>query len=219
MPKAFVEVAGRPLLWYAVSAALECADTAYLVVVAPPGHLAAAEQIVAALVTAAGVPSSIVGGGAERGDSVLAGLQALPAEIPFVLVHDAARAFAPADVFARVADAVRAGHPAVVPGEPVVDTIKTVDAAGLVTGTPVRQSLRIVQTPQGFDRAVLARAHVEHGSLATDDAGLVERLGVPVLVIPGDPGAFKVTTWQDLHRAERLVADRAPPRRAQRRSM
>ncbi|MGB8383918.1 MAG: 2-C-methyl-D-erythritol 4-phosphate cytidylyltransferase, partial [Dermatophilaceae bacterium] len=97
--------------------------------------------------------------------------------------------------------------------------IKTVDAAGLVTGTPERQSLRIVQTPQGFDRTVLARAHVEQGSLATDDATLVERLGLPVLVVEGHPDAFKVTTAADLLRAERLVADRAPPRRAPRRSM
>ena len=108
---------------------------------------------------------------------------------------------------------MRAGHPAVVPGEPVVDTIKSVDAAGLVTGTPERQSLRAVQTPQGFDRATLGRGPMPHGSLATDDAALVERLGLPVLVVDGHPDAFKVTTPADLQRAERLVADR-PPRRA-----
>ncbi len=170
----------------------------------------AAEAVVAPLADAAGVPCRLVAGGAERGDSVLAGLRALPDELAIVLVHDAARAFAPADVFARVAEAVRAGHPAVVPGQPVVDTIKSVDAAGVVTGTPDRQSLRAVQTPQGFDRATLAGAHAQ-GSLATDDAALVERLGVPVLVVDGHPDAFKVTTAADLLRAERLVADRVAP--------
>ncbi|MGV1007119.1 MAG: 2-C-methyl-D-erythritol 4-phosphate cytidylyltransferase [Dermatophilaceae bacterium] len=213
LPKALVEVAGHPLLWYAVSAALQCDDTAYLVVVAPPGHEQATRAVVAPLAAAAGVGSRVVSGGAERGDSVLSGLQALPHGIPVVLVHDAARAFAPPGAFSRVAAAVRAGHPAVVPGEPVVDTVKVVDASGVVTATPERTSLRAVQTPQGFERDTLVRAHAL-GSLATDDAALVERLGVPVLVVEGHPDAFKVTTAADLQRAERLVASRAAPWRS-----
>jgi 2-C-methyl-D-erythritol 4-phosphate cytidylyltransferase len=188
-----------------VSAALSCPDTAYLVVVAPADQLDATASLVQRAASPRGVPVDVVTGGIERGDSVLAGVRAVPPGVEIVLVHDAARAFAPPELFGEVAAAVRAGHPAVVPGEPVVDTIKAVDAAGLVTGTPDRRSLRAIQTPQGFQRPVLVAAH-EHGSSATDDAALVERLGLPVLVVAGRPEAFKVTTSEDLHRAERLVA-------------
>lgn len=188
-----------------MSAALDCPDTAYLVVVAPPGLVPEADDLVRPLAQRAGIPAAVVSGGAERGDSVLAGLRELPEGLPIVLVHDAARAFAPAALFGEVAAAVRTGHPAVVPGEPVVDTIKTVDGAGRVTGTPDRMSLRAIQTPQGFDREVLSRAH-DSGSAATDDAALVERLGLPVVVVGGRPEAFKVTDAADLRRAERLVA-------------
>jgi 2-C-methyl-D-erythritol 4-phosphate cytidylyltransferase len=92
-----------------------------------------------------------------------------------------------------------------VPGLPVVDTIKVVDAAGVITGTPDRAVLRAVQTPQGFDATVL-RAAYDSGLAATDDAALVELTGHPVRVVDGDPLAFKVTTPEDLAAAERLVA-------------
>lgn len=189
-----------------MSAALGCPDTAHLVVVAPPNSVTAADDVVRPLAQAARIPVGIVAGGAERGDSVLAGVRGLPESLDIVLVHDAARAFAPSALFGEVAAAVRAGHPAVVPGEPVVDTIKVIDATGRVTGTPERTSLRAIQTPQGFDRAGLLRAH-ECGSVATDDAALVERLGLPVLVVAGDPAAFKVTQAADLPRAERLASE------------
>jgi 2-C-methyl-D-erythritol 4-phosphate cytidylyltransferase len=87
---------------------------------------------------------------------------------------------------------------------PVVDTVKQVDADGVVLATPDRAALRVVQTPQGFDAAVLLRAH-EAGSDATDDAGLVERLGVPVVTVPGHPDAMKITTKFDLAVAEALL--------------
>lgn len=148
----------------------------------------------------------MVPGGAERGDSVLAATRWLPAECEVVLVHDAARAFTPSEVFERVAAAVTAQTPAVVPVLPVVDTIKVVDADGFVVRTADRDTLRIVQTPQGFRRDVLLEAHRLHGSLATDDAGLVERLGLRVGTVPGDPMALKVTTPEDLDYADRLVA-------------
>jgi 2-C-methyl-D-erythritol 4-phosphate cytidylyltransferase len=99
--------------------------------------------------------------------------------------------------------------PAVVPVLPVVDTVKVVDADGLVVSTPDRATLRIVQTPQGFRRDVLLAAHAAHGSLATDDAGLVELLGLRVGTVPGDPVALKVTTPEDLAYAERLLASAA----------
>lgn len=205
VPKAFVLVGGRPLLWYAVRSALACHPAA-LVVAAPPTHVADAATVVDALGRQAGIPVRVVAGGAERGDSVLAGTDALPAECEVVLVHDAARAFAPPDVFERVASAVTTDTAAIVPVLPVVDTMKVVDEQGFVVGTADRESLRIVQTPQGFRREVLLEAHRRHGSVATDDAALVELLGRRVGTVAGDPAALKVTTPDDLAHAERLVA-------------
>ncbi len=142
----------------------------------------------------------VVVGGAERTDSVRAGLAAAP-DAGYFLVHDAARALTPPELIARVAAELRAGHRAVVPALPVVDTVKSVDPDGVVTGTPDRAALRAIQTPQGF-AAELLHAAYETNVLATDDAGLVERLGAEVRTIPGDPMAFKITTPLDLMLAE-----------------
>lgn len=207
VPKAFVTVGGRPLLEYAVRSAL-AARPAVVVVVAPATHLDEATMVVEPLSRERGIPVQVVPGGQERGDSVLAGVRWLPEECEIVLVHDAARAFAPTELFLRVAGAVDAGRPAIVPGLPVVDTVKVVDGS-LVTATLDRQTLRIIQTPQGFRRESLLAAHAAHGSLATDDAGLIERLGLPVHVVDGHPDAVKITTGEDLLRAERLHADAA----------
>lgn len=201
IPKAFVPLAGVPLVEHALRGALACPDIDEVVLVVPPTYLGYAVSSRAV---------TVVAGGAERGDSVLAGLRALSAAVQVVLVHDAARALTPPAVFARVVAAVRAGAQAVVPGVAVIDTVKIVDAAGLVTSTPDRALLRAVQTPQGFTRATLERAHA-HGSVATDDAGLVERLGEPVLVVDGDPLAFKVTTPDDMVRAERALMQQSVP--------
>ncbi len=144
----------------------------------------------------------VVVGGAERTDSVRAGIAAAP-DASYFLVHDAARALTPPELIARVAAELRAGHPAVVPALPVVDTIKSVDATGIVTGTPDRSELRAIQTPQGFS-AELLRAAYARDVQTTDDAGLVEMLGAKVRTIPGDPLAFKITTPLDLLLAEQL---------------
>ncbi len=152
-------------------------------------------------------------------DSVAAGLAALVDDIEVVLVHDAARALAPPSLFAAVILAVRGGHGAVVPGMPVSDTVKQVGPGGEVVATLERSALRAVQTPQGFTREVLDRAHAGSGTAgggtagsgtprcgtATDDAGLVERLGLRVHVVDGDPLAFKITTPLDLAVAECLL--------------
>lgn len=225
MPKAFVELAGRSLLGHALERVLSCPDVARVVVVAPATHLDAARREVEAAeavrpaaepvrlsaepVRASAQPTvTVVPGGAVRTESVAAGLAALDDDVDLVLVHDAARCLAPPALFTRVVGALRAGAEAVVPGLPVIDTIKAVDPAGLVTATPDRATLRAVQTPQGFTRALLARAHAS-GVEATDDAALAEALGRPVLVIPGDAMAAKVTTPEDLATFERLLAE--PP--------
>ena len=199
VPKAFVALCGRSLLWRAVHGLLEsgCIDEVVVAVAAEDaGHAADA---------LAGVDRvRFVTGGAQRSDSVRAALDAVPG-IDVVLVHDAARCLTPASVIRDVVAAVRAGHSAVVPVLPVTDTVKQVDAGGSVVATVDRSALRVAQTPQGFDAALLRRAHAANGAPATDDAGLVERLGERVMTVPGHPHAFKITTPFDLAVAEAVL--------------
>jgi len=219
-PKAFVQVGRVPLVVHAARG-LIAAGVDTLVVTVPQGFV---EQATTALLGS--VPRAdlwVVEGGATRQASVARGLAALDADVDVVVVHDAARAFAPPSLAARIIEAVRSGHPAVVPGLPVVDTTKRVgpaDASGArpVLETPDRGDLVAVQTPQGFDRALLDRAHAagadradDESAAASDDAGLVEALGEPVWVIPGDSAAWKITTRADLDRAEQLVSDDKTP--------
>ncbi|WP_158848248.1 2-C-methyl-D-erythritol 4-phosphate cytidylyltransferase [Saccharothrix deserti] len=210
MPKALVPVDGVPLLVRAVRGLLDSGCVQHVVIAAPPSDVDIVNTVTAPLAPADGAVH-VLAGGAERSDSVRLALAYAMREVPdttIVLVHDAARAFTPPSVVKTVVDAVAAGHPAVIPVLPVADTVKQVDADGVVVATPDRASLRIVQTPQGFDAAVLLRAHEsahEAGLLATDDAGLVERLGVPVVTVPGHQDAMKITTKFDLAVAEALL--------------
>jgi 2-C-methyl-D-erythritol 4-phosphate cytidylyltransferase len=151
--------------------------------------------------------ATVVAGGAERQDSVARALAALPSEVELVLVHDAARAFVPVPVVEAVVAALRAGAPAVVPVLAVADTVKRV-TGDVVVETVDRRELRSVQTPQGFTRAVLEQAHGT-GAPVTDDASMVEALGVKVTTVPGSPAAFKVTTPFDLLVAEALLREGA----------
>jgi 2-C-methyl-D-erythritol 4-phosphate cytidylyltransferase len=137
---------------------------------------------------------------------VAGALAVVPERYRIVLVHDAARCLVPPSVVAAVIEAVAEGAPAVVPGLPVVDTIRALAADG-GSRTLDRTTLRAVQTPQGFPAEVLRRAHAAGDAGATDDAGMVEALGLPVTLVPGDPRAFKVTSPLDLRLAEALLAD------------
>ncbi len=214
MPKAFVPVGGSPMLTLAVDALFASGVVDHVVIIVPAELIATTEALLdrapcSAGPHSSGVPVTVVAGGSERTDSVRAGLAAATGA-SLILVHDAARALTPPALIARVVAALRAGHRAVVPGLPVSDTIKSVDAAGVVTGTPDRAALRAIQTPQGFD-AELLRAAYALDVPATDDAGLVELLGAQVHLVPGDPHAFKITTPLDLHLATSLLAaDRVP---------
>lgn len=197
VPKAFVEIDGRTILRHAVDGLLASGVVDTVVVIVP-------EELVDA--ARADLPEGVVVvvGGDERSDSVRAGLAAgTGAEL--VLVHDAARALTPPSLIARVVAELQAGRTAVIPVLPVSDTIKTVDVLGAVTGTPPRSELRAVQTPQGFDAALLRRAYQDVDGDATDDAGLVERLGERVRTIVGEPEAFKITTPWDLTLARILL--------------
>jgi 2-C-methyl-D-erythritol 4-phosphate cytidylyltransferase len=202
VPKAFYELDGRTLVQRAVDGLLESGVVDRVVVAVPADRTDRAKLIL-------GRDATVVAGGANRGDSVSLALASLDdGEQPdFVLVHDAARALTPPDLVVRVVEALRAGHPAVVPALPVSDTIKAVDANGAVLGTPERAGLRAVQTPQGFATEVLLRAYQQAGSVDfTDDASLVEHIGGQVQVVYGDPLAFKITTRLDLLLAQAIVS-------------
>jgi len=203
VPKALRPLGGRPMLVHAVQA-LAAADLVSQIVVAAPPTLV---EVVSRLL---GPDVRVLPGGAERVDSVRGALRALDDDIRVVLVHDAARPLTPPALVDAVAAAVLGGQPAVIPVLPVSDTVKEVDAQGRVLNTPSRDGLRAVQTPQGFRREVLEAAYAssDHGPAVTDDAGLVERLGVPVSTIPGAEEAFKVTRPADLVLAEALLARR-----------
>jgi 2-C-methyl-D-erythritol 4-phosphate cytidylyltransferase len=207
MPKAFVPLEGRPLLWHCVRGLL-ASGCIHVVVVAVGAQL---HDRARAVLAEAGEQVRIVTGGAHRSDSVRAALHGVP-DADVVVVHDAARCLTPVSVIRTVVQAVLAGTPAVVPVLAVVDTIKQVDADGCVVRTVDRSALRAVQTPQGFAADLLRRAHQAPSALATDDAGLVEALGVPVVTVPGHPDAFKITTAFDLAVAQMLTSARAVDR-------
>jgi 2-C-methyl-D-erythritol 4-phosphate cytidylyltransferase len=228
-PKALRLLGGEPLLSHAVRRVAAATSVGYVVVSAPRGEEETVREIVRSALAGRGAGSTatagnarptaptapavtVVAGGAERQRSVAAALAVVPTEFDIVLVHDAARALTPASLMDDVAAAVRAGHDAVIPVLPVTDTVVQVDAAGVAAGGLDRARLRAVQTPQGFRRAVLVRAHSSaRGTGATDDAGLVAGIGIPVHTVPGSPRALKITTPDDLAYAEALLACRTLP--------
>ncbi|MGK5679570.1 2-C-methyl-D-erythritol 4-phosphate cytidylyltransferase [Actinoplanes sp. URMC 104] len=199
-PKALRLLAGEPLLVHAIRRVAASPSVRLIVVAAP----AAEVEAVRALLTPV-APVTVVAGGAERQQSVALALAQVPADIGIVLVHDAARALTPPAVIESVAAAVREGRPAVIPVLPVVDTVKEVSADDIVLGTVDRSVLRSVQTPQGFRHEVLAAAHASAAGSLTDDAGLVEKAGVPVACVPGSELAMKITRPLDLVLAEALL--------------
>lgn len=200
VPKAFCQLAGQSLLEHAAGRFIGHAGVRDLVIVAPPLLIESA----AALVSSA----TVVAGGRTRQQSVERGLAALADDVDIVLVHDVARPFVPVEVISRVIAALVGGAQAVIPVLPVIDTVKRVDQSGTVVETLDRTSLRSVQTPQGFRRAVLVAAHAAaDGTAVTDDAALVEAAGVRVVVVDGAEDLFKITRPSDLAIAA-LVADR-----------
>ena len=209
VPKALVDLSGRPLVWWAARG-LRAGGVGTIVVTAPAASL---DEFRAGIADIGGV-EVVAGSDRSRQASVALGLAALGQrnEGDVVLVHDAARPLTPAQVTARVIDAVRAGASAVIPVLPVTDTLKSVDASGVVTGTPRRADMVAVQTPQGFRWDVLMRAHEAGASLgadeavaATDDAGLVEAIGAVVHTVAGDERSLKVTRPLDLSLAQLLA--------------
>ncbi|MEW2413314.1 2-C-methyl-D-erythritol 4-phosphate cytidylyltransferase [Streptomyces sp. NPDC046866] len=215
-PKALRALGGTPMLIHAVRAMARSRAVSLVVVVAPSDGAAEVRHLLDEHPLPERTEVLVVPGGDTRQESVRAGLAALPADVTSVLIHDAARPLVPVDTVDAVVEAVRDGAPAVVPALPLADTVKEVEPAGPgepepVVATPERARLRAVQTPQGFDLATLVRAHeaiAVNGEGATDDAGMVERLGTTVMVVPGHEEAFKVTRPLDLVLAEAVLARR-----------
>ncbi|MFF3312618.1 2-C-methyl-D-erythritol 4-phosphate cytidylyltransferase [Streptomyces sp. NPDC002952] len=212
-PKALRALNGTPMLVHAVRAMAASRAVSLVVVVAPPDGAAEVRTLLDAHPLPERTDFLVVPGGESRQSSVKCGLDALPDGVDIVLVHDAARPLVPVDTVDAVIEAVRDGAPAVVPALPLSDTVKQVDprADGSpepVVATPERSLLRAVQTPQGFDRDTLVRAHAAVTDDVTDDASMVERLGTPVVVVPGHEEAFKVTRPLDLVLAEAVLARR-----------
>jgi 2-C-methyl-D-erythritol 4-phosphate cytidylyltransferase len=209
VPKAFVPLAGRPLIAHALEALCACPAIDRVVPVlprascgswdsGPPAGLAAEAR------AKLGPP---VAGGDTRQDSLRAGLDALPEDVGWVAVHDAARPRVRAEDVARVVAAARE-HGAALLATPVRDTIKRVRNAWVID-TPPRAECWAAQTPQAFRvdwlRQGLEKAAAE-GRNATDCSQLVEALGFGVAVVPGDPGNWKITDEADLSRAERELS-------------
>ncbi|REE05119.1 IspD/TarI family cytidylyltransferase [Citricoccus muralis] len=240
IPKAMVTLGdGHTMLEHCLDSVVAARDAGAIelnaiavVVPGDPDYAASLGEVCHAFAARTAVTVQTVPGGAERADSVRAGLAAVrklagpagpagsagSAGGPFgrhaLLVHDAARPFVPPAVFSAVVTALESGTAAVVPAVEVVDTIKTVAGAApeVVTGTLQRTQLRAVQTPQGFDLTSLEAAHrlAEEGAggaaALTDDAMAMEAAGHRVGVVAGDPLGFKITTQLDLMMANALLA-------------
>ena len=195
LPKALLQIDGITLVERAFTSLSSVVDE--IVITAPTGYETEFRKIV-------GESAKVITGGVLRSDSVRLALDSLSPSIEYVLVHDAARGLATPDVARRVLDALKAGESAVIPVLPVVDTIKEIDSAGYVRTTPDRSALRSIQTPQGFEVSVLRRAH-EASEDATDDAALVEALGIKVKTIDGEARALKITNPSDIATAHSLL--------------
>ena len=213
-PKQFISFGTYPLYWHSALTAARVARLQGVVFVLPENEVAERGAEIAALAARhkLGLPFTCVAGSPRlRQESVAAGLAALPPECARVLIHDAARPLATPRLYNAVLDALEAGASGAIPGLGITDTVKQVAAGpegpnrpgGLleVRATLPREELVAVQTPQGFNLAVLRKAHAraaQEGWEVTDDAALLERCGYTVAVTPGEADNRKITTPEDL---------------------
>ena len=205
--KQFRWVAGKPMLLHSLQTFMARADVVSVVCVIPNDYVADPPP----WIFQCDIDRLLLApGGRTRMESVRNGLDDLPNEATIALIHDAARPLVDDALIDRVVKRVRAGV-CVVPALPVVDTIKEADTEGRVQRTVDRSRLWRAQTPQGFPRELIERAHREGrdaAASATDDAALCERLGIPVEIVPGSERAMKVTEDGDFERIEALFAAR-----------
>jgi 2-C-methyl-D-erythritol 4-phosphate cytidylyltransferase len=205
-PKALLAIGGRPMLAVAAATAVASASVRGLVVAFPVGWEGRARACVEDL----GVPAWFVEGGESRQASVRSALVEVPGQADVVAVHDAARPFAPPELFARVIRAVADGADGAVPVLAVTDTVLRVQGE-LVEGTEPREELALGQTPQAFRTSVLREAHAKAeaaGASFSDDASMLRWAGFEVRAVPGDPANVKITTLADLAHADRRMGGR-----------
>ncbi len=207
--KAFLPLGGKPVLFWTLERLSAVDEVAEIVVVVAPDEVEATRQRLADAGFAK--VKAVVPGGAERQQSVAAGLSALSPEVDTVVVHDGARPLVEPEVVRAALEllAAKGGVAGVGAAVPVKDTIKLVDDHGRIVETPPRQRLWAIHTPQVFPAGLLRRAHAEAeaaGVVVTDDCALVERLGVPVWLVTDSFTNLKLTTPEDLTFAEALLA-------------
>ena len=195
LPKSLVKLLDKTLVEHAVANLSPVCEL--IIVTAPKGYEDEYTKIL-------GDQVSVITGGVLRSDSIRIAISKIPANYEYVLVHDAARALASTTLASSVLNQLIQGEQAVIPALDVIDTIKEVDSKGYVRNTLNRSSLKVIQTPQGFSRSILERAH-QASEDATDDAALVEALGVAVKVIAGEDRAFKITTPSDIATALKFL--------------
>jgi 2-C-methyl-D-erythritol 4-phosphate cytidylyltransferase len=201
IPKAFLELGGLSLLTRSAHAMSAVADV--IIASVPEDALAQASL----QLTEVDAEIHIVAGGVHRQESVAMALRKVPQDVTIVLVHDAARPLVPIKVAQDVVAAIRNGAKAVIPVLPLVDTIKRVNNKGIAIETVDRNQLRRVQTPQGFDRATLDLAYEDPAVVATDDAALMDALGIVVETVAGDERGLKITTMDDVRYAVSFLED------------
>lgn len=201
--KQFRWVAGKPMLLHSVQIFQQRADVGMVVVVLPYEHVGDPPPWLFQCDTDRLLLSV---GGKERGDSVRNGLEDVPDDLTFVMIHDAARPLVTESMIERVMSEARKGHGAA-PGIPVVDSLKQADSERRIVATIDRMNIFRIQTPQAFPREMIERAHADArsaGMRAADDAALCERLGLTVVIVPGSERALKITDESDFARAEAL---------------
>lgn len=211
-PKQYLPLGGRPILLHTLKAFDACPAVDRIVLVVDPGQIAHCRQQVISDV-AFRADTILVPGGPRRQDSVCNGLDLLD-EDGIVLIHDGVRPLVHTDLINDCIDGARKWG-ACIPAVPVTDTLKRVDPQGVVERTVPRDALYMAQTPQAFKLSLIKAAHRlarQHHWQATDDASLVEQMGAAVHVIPGAHANIKITTPEDLRRAETLLGRSAPGR-------
>ncbi|HBE17787.1 MAG TPA: 2-C-methyl-D-erythritol 4-phosphate cytidylyltransferase [Cyanobacteria bacterium UBA11149] len=206
--KLLLTLMNKPLLAWTLNAAEAADEITWIGIIGQPADQSDIEAIVAEAAITKPVKFAI--GGATRQESVYKGLQALPPEAKWVLIHDGARCLATPDLLNRCATALR-DFPGLIAAIPVKDTIKVVNEKDIVHDTPDRRRLWAAQTPQGFTVQLLKECHEKGRKLGwevTDDAALFERCQLPVKIVAGEETNLKVTTPMDLAIAEFILRQR-----------
>lgn len=206
--KIFLTIHNVPIIARSAAAIAACPEVDELIIVGAASEIDKLAEVLRQYQP--GKPWRIVAGASERQYSITNALQAVSQETKLILVHDAARPLIDPAVVKQVIDGART-HNAAVVAVPVKDTIKIIDNEKYVVETPPRQTLWSIQTPQGFDATLLREAYaraLKDGFLGTDDAGLVERLGKKVKIVPGGYNNIKITSPEDLRIAEALLGER-----------